>query len=203
MALAPFFREAGSGPGVVCVHSNASNSGQWRGLMDLLAPRFHALAADSYGAGKSPPWPRDRKLALRDEVALLEPVFARAGDRFSLVGHSYGGGIALVGALVHRQRLRAMALYEPTLFALVERESPSPNDVDGIRSAVTASVAALDAGTHIIHPSGALSREIRRVSLIVSRTTWVRVARTPGRTWTWSRMIWPSAWGCAARSLTR
>jgi pimeloyl-ACP methyl ester carboxylesterase len=47
---------------------------------------------------------------------------------------------------VHRQRLRAMALHEPTLFALVERESPSPNDVDGIRSAVTASVAALDAG---------------------------------------------------------
>lgn len=146
MSPAPFFREAGSGPGVVCVHSNASSSGQWRGLMDLLAPRFHVLAADTYGAGKSPPWPRDRKLALRDEVALLEPVFARAGDRFSLVGHSYGGGIALVGALVHRQRLHAMALYEPTLFALVEQESPSPNDVDGIRNAVTTSVAALEAG---------------------------------------------------------
>ena len=36
--------------------------------------------------------------ALRDEVALLEPVFARAGERFSLVGHSYGGGIALIAA---------------------------------------------------------------------------------------------------------
>ena len=57
MSPAPFFREAGSGPGVVCVHSNASSSGQWRGLMDLLAARFHVLAADTYGAGKSPPWP--------------------------------------------------------------------------------------------------------------------------------------------------
>ena len=36
MSSAPFVREAGSGPGVVCVHSNASSSGQWRGLMDLL-----------------------------------------------------------------------------------------------------------------------------------------------------------------------
>jgi hypothetical protein len=32
----PFFREAGVGPGVVCLHSNAASSNQWRGLMDLL-----------------------------------------------------------------------------------------------------------------------------------------------------------------------
>jgi len=141
---APFFREAGSGPGVICLHANASSSGQWRALTELLAARFHVFAPDSYGAGKSPPWPTGRKVALRDEVALLEPVLARAGDGISLVGHSYGGGIALVGALAHRQRLRSKALYEPTLFALVERESPS--DVDGIRGTVAAAVAALGRG---------------------------------------------------------
>ena len=146
MSAQPFSREAGSGPGVVCIHSNASSSGQWRALMDLLAPRFHILAADTYGAGKSPPWPRDRKVSLRDEVELLGPVFARAGERFSLVGHSYGGGIALIAATVYRHRLRAMALFEPTLFALVEQESVSPNEVDGIRGTVAASVAALRAG---------------------------------------------------------
>lgn len=146
MQPAPFFREAGSGPGVVCLHSNASSSGQWRGLMDALAPKFHVLAADSYGAGKSPPWPADRRITLRDEVALLEPVFARAGDPFALVGHSYGGAIALVAALTQPHRVRALALYEPTLFALVEQKSPSPNDVDGIRNAVVASVAALNVG---------------------------------------------------------
>jgi len=141
---APFFREAGSGPGVICLHSNASSSGQWRGLMELLGARFHVLAPDTYGAGKSPPWPQERRISLRDEVALLEPVFARAGDGFSLVGHSYGGAIALIGALLHRQRLRSMALYEANLFALAEREAPG--EVDGIRNAVTASVAALRRG---------------------------------------------------------
>ncbi len=40
----PFFREAGAGPGVVCIHSNASTSGQWRGLMDLLSPDDIAMA---------------------------------------------------------------------------------------------------------------------------------------------------------------
>ena len=77
--MLPYFREAGDGPGVVCLHSNASNSSQWRALMETLAPNFHVMAADSYGAGKSPPWPQDRKVSLSDEIALLEPVFALAG----------------------------------------------------------------------------------------------------------------------------
>jgi pimeloyl-ACP methyl ester carboxylesterase len=148
MQPTPFFREAGSGPGVVCLHSNATSSGQWRGLMETLAPKFRVLAADSYGAGKSPAWPTDRTIGLRDEVALLEPVFQRVGDPFTLVGHSYGGAIALVAAVMQPHRVRALALYEPTLFALVEQESPPPNDVDGIRNTVAAAVAALEAGDH-------------------------------------------------------
>jgi len=142
----PFFREVGEGPGVVCLHSNASTSSQWRALMDALAPKFRVLAADGYGAGKSPPWPTDRTVTLRDEVALLEPVFARAGDPFALVGHSYGGAVALIAALKHPQRVRAMALYEPTLFSLVDAESPPPNDADGIKGAVARAVAALEKG---------------------------------------------------------
>lgn len=146
MAIAPFFREAGSGPGVVCLHSNASTSSQWRSLMEKLAPRFHVLAADSYGAGKSPPWPTDRQVSLRDEVALLEPVFARAGEPFALVGHSYGAAVALIAAFSQPKRVRALALYEPTLFSLIDAESPPPNDADGIKGAVSTAAAYLDAG---------------------------------------------------------
>lgn len=142
----PYVREAGSGPGVVCLHANAGNSGQWRALMEALAPRFHVLAADGYGAGRSPAWPADRRVRLRDEAALLEPVFARAGAPFSLVGHSYGGAVALVAALSQPARVRALAVYEPTLFALVDADTPPPNDADGIRGAVADAAAALDAG---------------------------------------------------------
>src|SRR5678815_2750536 len=144
--VSPFFRELGSGPGVVCLHSNASSSSQWRALMETLAPRFHVLAADSYGMGKSPAWPTDRRVWLRDEVALLEPVLARAGDPFAVVAHSYGAAVALIAAVTQPHRVRALALYEPTLFALLDAESPPPNDADGIRDTVARTVAALDAG---------------------------------------------------------
>jgi len=142
----PFCREAGAGPSVVCLHSNASTSGQWRGLIDRLAPSFHVFAPDSYGAGKSPEWPSDRVITLRDEVELIEPLLERAGDPLVLVGHSYGAAVALVAALANPARVRAMALYEPTLFALVDAQAAPPNDADGIRAAVAAAAAALDAG---------------------------------------------------------
>ena len=142
----PFFREAGRGPGVVCIHANASSSGQWRGLMDRLAPKFRVLAVDSYGAGKSPRWPSDSVIRLRDEVALIEPVLERAGSPHVLVGHSYGGAVALIAALMNPERVRALVLYEPTLFSLIDADRPAPNDADGIRQGVRDTAAALDAG---------------------------------------------------------
>jgi pimeloyl-ACP methyl ester carboxylesterase len=145
MQDAPFFREAGSGPGVVCLHANASSASQWRGLMELLAPSFHVLAPDSYGAGKGPAWP-DRQIGLKNEAALLEPVFARAAEPFTLVAHSYGAAIALVAAAANPGRVRSLVLYEPTLFAVVNQESPPPNDTDAIREVVKRAGAALDAG---------------------------------------------------------
>jgi pimeloyl-ACP methyl ester carboxylesterase len=142
----PFFREAGAGPGVVCLHANASTSSQWRRLMDRLAPKFRVLAPDSYGSGKSPDWPSDRTIRLLDEVALVEPVLARAGSPVALVGHSYGAAVALIAALADPGRVRTMVLYEPALFALLDAETPPPNEADGIRDAVAEAGLALEAG---------------------------------------------------------
>jgi pimeloyl-ACP methyl ester carboxylesterase len=144
---APYVRSAGgAGPGVVCLHSNASTSSQWRGLLERLAPRYRVQACDGFGAGRSPAWPSDRDVGLRDEVTLIEPVLAAAGDRFALVGHSYGGSVALKAALTHPQRVAAIAVYEPTLFCLLEEESPGGDAANGIRFAAADAAAAIDAG---------------------------------------------------------
>jgi pimeloyl-ACP methyl ester carboxylesterase len=142
----PFVREAGAGPGVVCLHANASTSGQWRALMALLAPTFRVFAPDLYGSGQSPDWPSDRVITLRDEVAFIEPVLATAGSPLLLVGHSYGAAVALIEALSKPGRVSALALYEPTLFGLLDAEAPPPNDADGIRDGVADASISLDAG---------------------------------------------------------
>jgi pimeloyl-ACP methyl ester carboxylesterase len=165
--MEPFFREAGTGPGVVCIHSNASTSAQWRGLMDLLAPRFRVFAPDSYDAGKSPHWPSDRVIHLRDEVELIEPVLTRAGSPLALVGHSYGAAVALIAALADPGRVRAMALYEPTLFALLDAETPAPNEAEGIRNVVAEAGVALDAGNQVAAAE-------RFVDYWTGSGTWIR-----------------------------
>jgi len=145
-SVQPHVKEAGQGPAVLCLHANASHAGQWKGLMGLLADRFQLLAVDSYGSGQTPDWHSERTISLQDEVDLLMPVLDRMGEKFTLVGHSYGGAIALKIALLFPHRVKALALFEPTFFSVVEHESPSPNDVDGIRHAVAAAGAALDNG---------------------------------------------------------
>lgn len=122
---AAHFREAGTGQGVVCVHSSASSSGQWRPLMDRLSDRFRVIAVDLYGYGKSPAWPEGREMYLDDEVSLLEPVFRSAGDAFHLVGHSYGGAVALKAALKDHRRLGSLVLYEPVLFSVLVADDPN------------------------------------------------------------------------------
>jgi pimeloyl-ACP methyl ester carboxylesterase len=114
--------------------------------MDRLAPKFRVLAPDSYGSGSSPDWPSDRVISLRDEVELIEPVLERAGSSLALVGHSYGAAVAFMAALANPGRVRALALYEPTLFALIDAVTPPPNEADGIRVGVADAAAALDAG---------------------------------------------------------
>ncbi len=123
-AHAPYFRETGAGTSVVCLHSSASSSGQWRALTERLADRFKVIAADLYGWRKSPAWPPDQPMYLDDELAFLDPVFRAAGDRFHLIGHSYGAAIALKAALKDPARLISLVLYEPVLFSVLMADAP-------------------------------------------------------------------------------
>ncbi|HXI35881.1 MAG TPA: alpha/beta hydrolase [Burkholderiales bacterium] len=121
---APHFREAGAGPAVILIHAGAASSSQWRPLVARLAGKFRVLACDLSGCGKSPAFPPGLRYTLDEEVTFLAPVFEAAGEGFHLVGHSYGGAVALKAALRHRARLRSLTLYEPVLFSLLVARAP-------------------------------------------------------------------------------
>ena len=146
MTSVPFWREQGAGEAVVCLHSNASNSAQWRPLANLLAERFRVIAVDGHGVGNSPDWPADSPARLDAEVRLLAPVFERAGSAFHLVGHSYGGAVALLAAAALGARVRSLAVYEPTLFSLVAGADPAHSPAAGIWHAASDAARAVARG---------------------------------------------------------
>jgi len=129
---------------VVCIHASASNGRQWRALAHRLAGRYRVHTPDLYSSGDSPQWSDGRPLSVADELALLEPVFAQGGARFDLVGHSYGGVVALHAALADPDRVRSLVIFEPVLFGLLGPHSDP--EILAVRDETSAAVerGALD-----------------------------------------------------------
>ncbi|MCP5085445.1 MAG: alpha/beta hydrolase [Rhodobacteraceae bacterium] len=132
-----YYRQTGAGNGVICIHGSLSSSRQWLMLMNQLSDRYEVFAPDLHGYGKSPIWPDHRKLTVDDEVNLLAPVFAAAKDNLNIIGHSWGGAVALKAALKYRKRLRSLVLFEPALWSLLTSavpDSPATQEISQIRS---------------------------------------------------------------------
>jgi len=133
----------GARPVVVLLHSSGSSSRQWTALAGLLQPHFDVLALDLHGHGTRPAWSGRRPLALADEVALVEPVL-RAAGRVHLVGHSYGGAVALKVAELHPRAVSSLIAYEPVLFGWLFDDDPHS-------AAAREAIQVADAMRHALH----------------------------------------------------
>src|SRR5262245_40305747 len=104
---------------VVLLHSSGASGAQWRTLAEQLGERYHVVAPDLYGYGASAPWPGHGPFSLAHEAEIVHALLDRLGERVHLVGHSYGGAVALHVARLHSERLRSLALIEPVAFHLL------------------------------------------------------------------------------------
>lgn len=115
------FIEAGQGDRVILIHSSVSGARQWRSLMGALASGAHVLAINLFGYGATRPWTADRPQTLEDQARLIEPFLPRDGGKISLVGHSFGGSVAMKAALLFKDQVRRLVLVEPNPFYLLDR----------------------------------------------------------------------------------
>ncbi|MEJ8277459.1 alpha/beta fold hydrolase [Pseudonocardia spirodelae] len=90
-------REAGrgAGPAVLLVHGLAASSRTWEPVLDALGDRMHVIAPDLLGHGASEA-PRSGDYSLGGFATDLRDLLAALGvDRVTIVGHSFGGGVAM------------------------------------------------------------------------------------------------------------
>ena len=105
------YRRAGRGPTLLLLHGIAGSSRTWLPAMQLLQRDFTVLAPDFFGHGESAKPPGDYSLgnlaaSVRDLLHLLEI------ERVTVIGQSYGGGVALQFAYQFPERCERLVLVD-------------------------------------------------------------------------------------------
>lgn len=116
------FFDAGQGEAVILLPSSLSSKRQWRKLQQFLGGRYRLLGLDLLGYGDTPLPAQTDSFSFSQEVDLVERLLDRVDGPVHLVGHSYGGAIALKTALRHPNRAQSIYAHEPVLFALLRKE---------------------------------------------------------------------------------
>jgi len=97
-------------PPVVCVHGYTSSAEAFNALARHFHDRFHIVAPDVRGHGESA-WSPDGAYQYRDQVADLAGLVDQLGlARFTLIGTSMGGIIAMAFAAAHAARLVGLVI---------------------------------------------------------------------------------------------
>jgi pimeloyl-ACP methyl ester carboxylesterase len=102
----------GKRPRLVLVHGSVANAETTWSAQKPLAERFELVVPNRRGF---PPQPEVERVDFEDEAAWLEPLLEPGTH---LVGHSYGGVIALIAATRRREDLRSLTVVEPPAFGL-------------------------------------------------------------------------------------
>jgi pimeloyl-ACP methyl ester carboxylesterase len=135
--------DRGAGTPVVLLHSSGLSSQQWRRLKEKLEPTHRVLAPDFIGYGGSAPWAGEADFHFNADLAVAEAVAALAGAPVHLVGHSYGGFIAMLVAARAQVPLASISVFDPVSFGVLT----STDDHEGL-----ADLAALDPGGRFFAP---------------------------------------------------
>jgi pimeloyl-ACP methyl ester carboxylesterase len=103
------FRVAGSGPALLLIHGVGDDSTAWEPVHAKLAQRFTVIAPDLLGHGESDKPRADYSLpafanGMRDLLTVL------GIDRVTVVGHSFGGGVAMQFAYQYPQLVERLVL---------------------------------------------------------------------------------------------
>jgi pimeloyl-ACP methyl ester carboxylesterase len=116
--------EADARPTVIAVHCSGATRSEWRQLELALGHRFSLIAPDLIGSGGTAHWTGEHAFNLSDEAAHVVRIIDAANGPVHLVGHSYGGCVALRAAVERPTKVASMTLYEPVAMLVLKTIGP-------------------------------------------------------------------------------
>lgn len=138
------YTATGRGEPVILMHCSTASGREWNSLRETLAGRFRCIAMDQWNCGDSDPWPGRAPFSLAAEAAPILDIVDRVDAPVHLVGHSYGGGVAMRVARERRGMIRSLTLIEPSVFHILRTgtgtERPLYQEISGIAQAVRSAV---------------------------------------------------------------
>jgi pimeloyl-ACP methyl ester carboxylesterase len=108
-----------SGPTLVLVPGSCSTGAAWRPVMKVLDGRFRFVTTSLLGYGATAERRTDDDPSVLREAEMLEEVIGRAGGSVHLVGHSFGGAVALIVATRKRVPIASLTVLEAPLPSLL------------------------------------------------------------------------------------
>ncbi len=111
----------GDGPLIVLLPPGASSAAAWRDVTADLTARFECLAVNLSGYAETEAFHSNRPMTLDDEaLAVLALMDSHKGE-VHLVGHSYGGAVAIRLVLHNEHRFSSLTLIEPAAYPMLSQ----------------------------------------------------------------------------------
>lgn len=129
------WHRSGRGPAAVLLHGTSGEKSNWGLSSQFLQEELTLIAVDRRGRGRSGP---GEPYAFEREIEDVAAVVEALGETPHLVGHSFGGALALA-AVTAGVPARSLVLYEPATMSMGESL-----DFDELAAACDTAIAAGD-----------------------------------------------------------
>lgn len=131
------YRDEGAGPAVVLLHANYASLFMWEPWVAALRDRYRVIRVDLPAHGLTGPEPTGDYTLERIQSLFERFVDERGLQRFTLVGTSIGGTVAMRYAADHPERIERLALISPGSLERRVRGRRTPAQVPRVADLIT------------------------------------------------------------------
>lgn len=136
------FSEHGDGPPLVIMHGLFGSARNWRTIAERLADRYHVYAVDLRNHGESAHADTMSFSEMIDDLRVF--LDAQGLERTAMLGHSVGGKVAMLFALLYGQHLDRVIVVDIAPFAYAHTYLPEVKAMQGVDLGAVTSRADAD-----------------------------------------------------------